>query len=1090
MKYTLGIDLGVASIGWAAVSEAEGKIDAGVRVFPPGLDAFGTSKEANANENRRTSRGTRRRIRRKAQRKLLLRKNLEILGWVPSSKHERDDAEVREWESLDPYELRSKAIKEQISLPELGRILLHLNQRRGFLSLRKSEEASADKETKGILGEMSALATDIEQSGYKTLGNYLFHLREEDLKTHVYNEKKQATIRLRNRHLQRKLNHTEFDLIWNKQKEFYPDSLTDKLRYGVKGKLENPIAVVKPDRRIEGLTLLEQYGLENLLFFQRRVYWPASSIGLCQLEQPILFSEMKESGILTNKKKKRELERSIRRAPISDRRFQEFRMLCEVNNMKLTVLSDLPLKERAFTEEERQITLEYAKNTATSPTFKSLKTKLAKHLSLESPSQLLINLEAGERTKFSGMLVDSTMSGKKGLGKVWNTYDEETKNQLIEIIGASENTDEDIAEALAEFSFLSKDEKEILLRIPFGSARCNLSIKALEKLLPHLRKGMIYMDTKDSGRSALHAAGYTRNDEQSHATLDLLPRFDDPMLPYSEMVTNPVVRRALTELRKVVNGIIRKHGKPSAIHVEMMRDLKMSPKQRAEYGKRTNKLEKERSEARAKIEEHGLIANRDAVERYLLWQQQGERSAYDPTKTISLSQLFSGDVDVDHILPYSRSADNTFNNKCVCFREENALKSNLTPYEWLGNDDEAYQQITQFAYKRLQGGGKYKKFSLKEIPEGFTERDLRDTAWMAKAARQYLAVLFPSKESYKVLGTKGAHTSTLRDMWQINSLLRKDGIELKTREDHRHHALDAVVIALTNPQRIKQIVASKKFTTHFKDAHEPGKKVYRLKSKVEPLALPWESFRENLSHSLNSIWVSHKAKKKESGPLHKETFYGRTEDGLLVVRKNVEGLSNTELSNIRDSGISKIIHAHLDEGKTLKDPIFMPSGTLIKKVRVTVKSNAYLTLNKGAQNEVYAQNEKTHHMSLFSLGDDKCAVEAVNMLTVAQRLQNRQPAYDKTPPPEHIGAEFMFHLSIGDTIMTTDEAGNQELYVYKTMAATSGQMFFVTHTDARPSTGESKMRLISAREGTFMKNFPNAEKVNILPTGEVRNIGH
>ena len=182
MEYTLGIDLGVASIGWAAVSEAEGKIDAGVRVFPPGLDAFGTSKEANANENRRTSRGTRRRIRRKAQRKLLLRKNLEILGWVPSSKHERDDAEVREWESLDPYELRSKAIKEQISLPELGRILLHLNQRRGFLSLRKSEEASADKETKGILGEMSALATDIEQSGYKTLGNYLFHLREEDLK--------------------------------------------------------------------------------------------------------------------------------------------------------------------------------------------------------------------------------------------------------------------------------------------------------------------------------------------------------------------------------------------------------------------------------------------------------------------------------------------------------------------------------------------------------------------------------------------------------------------------------------------------------------------------------------------------------------------------------------------------------------------------------------------------------------------------------------------------------------------------------------------------------------------------------------------
>ena len=1094
IKYTLGLDLGVASIGWALICEKSKKVDTGVRIFPPGLDAFGTSKESNTNDKRRTSRGTRRRIRRKADRKLLLRKNLETLGWIPSSKHERDDPEVKAWEGLDPYELRSKALTEKVTLHELGRILLHLNQRRGFLSLRKSEEQATDKEAKGILGEMSMLAKDIDKSGHKTLGNYLYHLRNENLETHIYNHKKQARIRLRNRHLQRKLNYEEFELIWKKQAEYYPVILTDALRYGKTGQRENPIAVVKPEPRDNNITLLEQFGLENLIFFQRRVYWPASSIGLCELEQPLLLEVLKEKGLMGDhsKKARQELEKEIRRIPVGDRRFQEFRMLCEINNMKLTILSDTQPQERCLTEEERTIALEYAQSVS-APTFKSLKTKLAKHLNLESGAQLLINLEVGGRLSFSGMEVDSVMRGANGLGKEWDSYDTDIKNNIVEILAASENIDEDISAELAKIPILTKAEKEKLLRVPFKSQRGQLCLKALNKLLPHLRAGMIYMEKENSGRSALHAAGYQRRDEHSHDAHDLLPRFDDPMLPYGQMVNNPVVRRALTELRKVVNGIIRKHGKPSSIHVEMARDLKMSSKGRDEYNRKIRTLEKARKEAAAKLEEHGLIANRDAIERYLLWQQQGERSAYNPTRTISFSQLFSGDVDIDHILPYSRSADNTFNNKCVCFREENAEKGNRTPFEWLSHDQARYDTLTQYAAKHLQNGGKYKKFTLKEIPEGFTERDLRDTAWMSKAARQYLATLYPSKESHKVLGTKGTHTAALRDTWQINGLLRNDSIEVKSREDHRHHALDAAVIALTSPQRIKQIVETKRFTPNYQDAKEPGKKLYRLRTKTADLELPWETFREDLANSLNSIWVSHKPKKKVSGPLHAETFYGKTPDGLLVVRKFVKDLSSPEIKSIidpekrtiRDFTIENILQKHFIQGKSKNDPIYMPSGTPIRKVRILIKG-ASLTLRAGQPTEAYVQNEKIHHMTLFSLGNGKCKVRPVNMLAAAK---NRASVYDNAPPKEHPEAEFMFHLSIGESIMTTNDDGKQELFIYKTMDSTSGQMFFAYHTDARPSSGKSKRKRISATEGTFLKNFPNATKVSILPTGEVRNSG-
>lgn len=246
--------MGVASIGWAAVSEESKWLDCGVRVFPAGVDNFNSSKEKHPNLDRRAARGMRRRIRRKAERKATICQFLQDLGWMPAEGVERNA-----WYALNVYELRSRAITEKITLSELGRIILHLNQRRGFLSLRKSETTSADKETQGMLGSISELQREIDASGHRTLGNYLYHLYRE----------KGLSVRLRNRHTRRSMLYDEFSLIWETQQAFHPE-LTDSLRYGRVGKLDDPTKAVKPTPREKGASLLEQFGLENLTFFNER----------------------------------------------------------------------------------------------------------------------------------------------------------------------------------------------------------------------------------------------------------------------------------------------------------------------------------------------------------------------------------------------------------------------------------------------------------------------------------------------------------------------------------------------------------------------------------------------------------------------------------------------------------------------------------------------------------------------------------------------------------------------------------------------------------------------------------------------------
>ena len=300
------------------------------------------------------------------------------------------------------------------------------------------------------------------------------------------------------------------------------------------------------------------------------------------------------------------------------------------------------------------------------------------------------------------------------------------------------------------------------------------------------------------------------------------------------------------------------------------------------------------------------------------------------------------------------------------------------------------------------------------------------------------------------------------------------------------------MIALCDQSSIQQITKKIRFQLQDKEAKEKGKRLYRMRTTGDKLELPWKTFRLDVAESLNAIWVSHRAKRKISGALHKETNYGKTEDGLLVVRKPVQNLSAKEVEGIRDPVIKEIIKDHIrDHGGDLKkaltsiseeSPILMPSGIPIRKVRAAIPY-AHITIRKGTEHEAHVQSASTHHVAIFSLGDGKYHFEPVTLYEASLRLRRKkqiiQESYQEMPPE----AEYLFHLCSGDSIMAEID-GRDQLFVFKTMGAMTKQAKFILHTDARSST---ERKPFTCRPNTLEKNFPESRKVNILPTGEIRS---
>ncbi len=266
-EITLGLDLGSTSIGWALIDNTR-IIATGARIFPEGVDRDKQGGEKSKTANRRDSRGMRRQVARRARRKRILMSLLIRHGLLPKSPDKLDEVLA-----INPYPIRGRARHEKLTPFEIGRILVHLNQRRGFLSNRKTDKAKA-KEASGMLAEISTLGDRIKQANCETLGEYLHQLGsafDHSLRKAEPTEKqlKQGQLRdtIRRLHTRRSMYVDEFKELWNTQQLHHPKLLTDDL----KRVLYDPQANSK-------------WVCQGLIFGQRKIYWPKSVVGRCELE--------------------------------------------------------------------------------------------------------------------------------------------------------------------------------------------------------------------------------------------------------------------------------------------------------------------------------------------------------------------------------------------------------------------------------------------------------------------------------------------------------------------------------------------------------------------------------------------------------------------------------------------------------------------------------------------------------------------------------------------------------------------------------------------------------------------------------------
>jgi CRISPR-associated endonuclease Csn1 len=539
---------------------------------------------------------------------------------------------------------------------------------------------------------------------------------------------------------------------------------------------------------------------------------------------------------------------------------------------------------------------------------------------------------------------------------------------------------------------------------------------------------------------------------------------------------NPIVQRSLYEVRKVVNAIIREYGKPGQIVIELARDVKGSLDQRNEMVWEMRKREAERDETKVRLQKEFDLINpsRSDIDRYRLWQDQGTVCPYSG-QSIPGHLLFSSDVQVDHILPYSRSLDDSYQNKVVCYTSANRDKGNQTPFEWLSGDPARYeamlQRVSKFTGKGA--GGKKRKFSQKTIEiDECISRQLNDTRYICQEVRKHLQTL-----GVPVDCTKGQMTAELRHQWGLNQLLDHKTGFTKNRDDHRHHAVDAVVIALTTRKHLQYLAHTKGF-------------------RAEQLPMPWEGFRDQVANRINDINVSHRPTRKICGPLHKETAYGPTREGNeFVCRKELTALKGPMIKKIRDMVIRSLVKKrlaehHLDPENPPNDlpkelfarPLTMASGVLIKKVRITDTFTNLLPIdtmkNRYGQPYRYVDPGSNHHVEIVEdrkAGKRDCVV--ISMFEAAQRVRKGLPVIQR----DH-GADKRFLFSLSKNDMVNLNVDGQFIPHRVQKFDVNGGIILRPHTYAGKVSDTDKPPIIARKSARTLEG----QKITVDPLGRMK----
>jgi CRISPR-associated endonuclease Csn1 len=997
-SYALGIDLGSASLGWAAIGMNENGeltklLRAGVRIFDPAVsgDIEKGQDESNA-VARRAARLVRRQLRRRAARQRDLFKLLQRNGLLPPYCGEEPDGSQQrhsilncldreisaKWSKakgdaaqaaieLPLYLLRKAALDDPLEPFELGRIFYHLSQRRGYRSNRKEKAArqgsigKAKKEDDlGLVeGDINELDKEMRLANSRTLGEYFASLEPH-------------TQKVRRRWTGRKMYEDEFAKIWGKQSSCFPKLLSEELHRE----------------------------LMRLLFYQRPIRSQSHLIGGCELEP------------------------NERRAAWATLEAQEFRVLQKVNDLELVYpgqITGFPLSA-----EQRQFVIDLLQNSAEA-TFKKIRK------ALQLPENVGFNLQRGGETKLKGNFTQSLMTAV--FGNRWVAMTDVERSQVVEDWRTIEQ-EESLIRRAKEYWKLDEPGAKWLADHPAPSGHCLISRKAIRKLIPLMRQGRRFKEAENAIYGNRFSGG------KAYAKIP-------PVREALKTLRNPAIERSLTELRKVVNALIQDLGaKPEEVRIELARDLKKPRKERAEAAARNRARGKERDSAKAKLLrelgpgfEH---PSRSDIEKALLHEECGGICPYTG-RPIEFASLFGQipQFDVEHIIPFSRIPDDSFQNKTLCYHEENRhVKRNQTPFEAYKDPDQYEAILNRVRSWPKRNLGKLARFELKttEQLEGFSSRQLNDTRYSSKLACQLIGTLYGGRDMKTEVGTNqmvfassGMVTATLRRGWGLEAILREPGPSAnglnkgKPRTDHRHHAIDAITIALSRPSLIAALSRA-----NAQDPYWPS-----TGRSAPKLQVPWKDFGSSIRPHIEKLLISHRPEHRLTGALHDETNYGRPrqENGKDVVhiRKSVPGLSESDIENIVDPKIRESIREKAVQfggdlkkwtpGERLEDwpQLITKTGQCVPIKRVRIKKSLQVESIAEGSRRRNVSLSSNHHVAIFALLDDRgrerrWESQIVSLLEAMDRQRRKQPIIQRTIPaiPE---AAFKFSLMWGDTLL-------------------------------------------------------------------------
>lgn len=866
MKKILGLDLGVGSIGWCLIeSDNDNKpnkiLGIGSRIVPQSTDdanEFSAGNAISKNQKRTQKRTQRKGYDRYQARRAILTHKLRELGMTPGE-------DLIKLPVLALWHLRARAATpgQKLELPEIGRVLYHINQKRGYMSLRG--EDNSDKAQRDYVKAVLSRHEEIRKEG-KTIGQH-FHQKLAENEVHTSNGVF-YTYRIKEQVFPRAAYVEEFDKIMECQRQYYPTLLNDSTIHELR---------------------------DEIIFYQRPLKSCKYLVGKCEFSLHE-YKTLDGQNVISGPKV----------APRSSPLFQVCKIWESVNNINLRNKDgdryNLTIDEREklfeFLDNHEKMTVTdmykllglskkdgWWGGKAIGRGIQGNTTKVRLSQALKGYNELLqfkleiteskhIDTETGEILK-----VVSPSFEKEPLYKLWHIV--YSMNDKLEMAAALER-----AFGIKDSTVIDRLNSIDFSRDGYG----NKSSRFIREILPYLELGMMYSDA-----CAYIGINHSNSiSSEENARRDLLKHL--PMLDKNEL-RQPVIEKILNQMIALFNTIIDKYGSIDEVRVELARELKQSRDERNETFLNNNRRERENKVIEDRIREYGIVPSRSRIQKYRLWEESEHRCFYCG-QPVGVKEFLSGyDVEVEHIIPRSLFFDDSFSNKVCSCRKCNAEKGNATAFDYMNSKGkEAFEDYTSriqdyFSNKRIS---KTKRDRLltpaSEIPQDFIDRQLRQSQYISKKAVDILKLACRN-----VWTTSGSVTDFFRHIWGYDTILQTLNIPnykeaglteivsyehagqqhneerikgWSKRMDHRHHAVDALTIACTRQsfiQRLNKLNSER--DAMFKDVGEQSEKWQHKHSLLEEWAdiQPHIPFND-VQQAVDKILISFKPGKKVSTP--------------------------------------------------------------------------------------------------------------------------------------------------------------------------------------------------------------------------------